>query len=308
MIEDVKFLLEHCVFENVTFDNQEIDWPDTSEVCINIFLQPRASWSMHDNLTIFCSTVLQSPNPSARFLHVVEPALKERAFYTVELDMPDRPRLMHLLAEFVGAIDECQWRAYKHRLAALVATGIQAGSDLHMLSKTGAGMTPLMHALLGAMRSFQRPFPFKTMKFDRNFAVVQQRFQRWPTLLATAGVDLSKYAKREARLFRRHWRAFQRFLWKHFFSHCEVTALRFGSMATEWGLLVSHPGDCYSGQFWDMTEHPERSIPGAWVDPETFDPEPSVERRTCLTRGYIKPELQDFDRVWWPDDLDFSED
>ncbi|RMY76156.1 hypothetical protein D0862_13796 [Hortaea werneckii] len=305
IIEDVKLLSEHGIFENKTVGNQEFDCTRPSELWIDLFLQPRASWSMYDNLRTFCSIVLNFPKASARFLHLVEPAVKERAYFAVELDIPNRSRLMHLLAGCAGAMDEHQWQAYKDLMAALVATDIQAGSDLHLLSKTGAGMTPLMHALLGAMLSFEK---FSRANFDRDIAAVQQRFQRWLFLLAMAGVDLSRFAKREARLFRRHWRASQRVLWKSFFQHCEVIALRFGSKATEWGLWVSHPGDCYSGLFWDMVEHPERSIPGAWTESEEVDPEPSVLRYTPFLSGYGRYKLLDSDRIRWPDDLDFFED
>ncbi|KAI6881387.1 hypothetical protein KC360_g6073 [Hortaea werneckii] len=198
-----------------------------------------------------------------------------------DADMPDLVSLMHLLAECACAISWDDWRTYKDELAALIASGIHAGPCLHLLSRIGSGMTPLMHALLGAMQSFQSFSPRKA-KFGPDFAAVEHRFQRWPTLLAMAGVDLSR--------------------------HCEVIALRFGSTATEWGLWVSHPGDCYSGQFWDMVEHPDRTMPGAWVESELLDPEPSVRRNSCWPRGYFELELEDSGRVRWPDDLDFFED
>ncbi|KAI7350113.1 hypothetical protein KC320_g5654 [Hortaea werneckii] len=308
IIECVNFLSEHSVFENHASDSQEIDWPNHPELCISILLRPRAFWwSMRDNLRTFCSIILGSAEASARFLHLVEPALKDRAYFAVQADMPDLASLMHLLAECACVISWDDWRTYKDELAALIASGIHAGPCLHLLSRIGSGMTPLMHALLGAMQSFQS-FPPNKLNFDRSVAAVQHRFQRWPTLLAMAGVNLFRYGKREARLFRKHWRTSQRILWKYFFCHCEIIALRFGSTATEWGLWVSHPGDYYGGQFWDMVEHPERSMPGAWVESKQFDPEPSVGRTTCCPRGYFEFELDDSDRIRWPDDLDFFED
>ncbi|RMY54988.1 hypothetical protein D0865_04420 [Hortaea werneckii] len=248
--------------------------------------------------------VHQPPVPASGTL--VRPRVLEyRAFWWLFSQAWELSVERAISAECAGAIDEDQWRAYKHRMAALIATGIQAGSDLHVLSKTGSGMTPLMHALFGAMLYFEG---VETVKFDRDVTTIQHRFQRWLTLLAMAGVDLSKYAKREARLFRKHWRTSQRVWWKCFICHCEVIALRFGSTATEWGLWVSHPGDSYSGQFWDMVEHPERSIPGAWMESEEFDPEPSVRRKFCYHRSRYEFELQDSDRARWPDDLDYFED
>ncbi|RMX84329.1 hypothetical protein D0869_04649 [Hortaea werneckii] len=307
IIEHFKFLSGLCVFENRTSHDQHINWLHGTKFCVDCLLQPRASWSMDDNLTFFRSIVLLSPNASAKFLHLVEPALKERAYFALQADTPDLTSLMHLLAECACAISWDDWRTYKHELAAFIASGINTGSCLHVLSRTGSGMTPLMHALLGAMRSFQS-YTYERVNFDLTVSAVQYRFQRWPTLLAMAGVDLSRYAKREARLFRKHWRTSQRVLWKSFSRHCEVFALRFGSKATEWGLWVSHPGDSYSGLFWDMVEHPERSIPGAWTELEKFDPEPSVLRCYCSPRGYFEFELQDPDRLRWPDDLDYFED
>ena len=308
IIEQFNFLSGLCAFENRSSDGREIYRRNETILCIDTLLRPRASWSMNDNLRIFCSIVLALPKFSARFLQLVEPALKERAYYDMKLDIPTRPKLMHLLAEYAGAIDECQWATYRHRLAVLIAAGIREDSCLHRLSRTGSGMTPLMHALLGAMTCFHTLSNATRKSFDCVMAAVQRRFQRWPTLLAMAGVDLSRYAKREVKLFRRHWRTSQRVLWECSSSHCEVIALRFGSTSAEWGLWVSHPGDCYSGLFWDMVEHPERSIPGAWMELEKYDPEPSVRRHYSSTRGYFEFELQDPDRLRWPDDLDFFED
>ncbi|RMZ01510.1 hypothetical protein D0860_07593 [Hortaea werneckii] len=307
IIEDVTFLSEQCVFEYRSSNPQGNDRPHDRGLGIDVLLRHRASWSMHDNLSIFGSIALCSPEASARFLHLVRPALKERAYFAAQADMPDPASLVHLLAECACAISWDDWRTYKHELASLIASGIHTGSCLHLLSRIGSGMTPLMHALLGAMKSFQC-FPPNKANFDRGVAAVQHRMQRWLILLTMAGVDLLSYAKREARSFQRHWRTSQRVLWKFSLCHCEIVALRFGSTAAEWGLWVSHPGDCYSGTFWDMVEHPERSIPGTWTEYEEFDPEPSARRNTRFRRGYGTYKLLDSDRVRWPNDLDFFED
>lgn len=184
IIEDVKFLSALSVFENETSEDHGIYWRNTTILCTDTLLRPKASWSMHENLRTFGSILLNYADVSPRFLQLVEPALKEQAYFAAQMDMPSLPRLMHLLAECAGSIEEHTWREYKHELAALVAAGVRADSCLHVLSRIGSGMTPLMHALLGAMPSFERDFCVSRGNLDRAVTSVQHRFQRWLTLLA----------------------------------------------------------------------------------------------------------------------------
>ena len=46
--------------------------------------------------------------------------------------------------------------------------------------------------------------------------------------------------------------------------HFRVIGLHYGAAAEDWHLWLSNPLDKWAGEFWDMVEHPERAMPGAW--------------------------------------------
>ena len=45
-----------------------------------------------------------------------------------------------------------------------------------------------------------------------------------------------------------------------------VIGFDYGPCVDEWRLWVSNPLDEWAADFWDMIDHPERAIPGAWDD------------------------------------------
>jgi hypothetical protein len=58
---------------------------------------------------------------------------------------------------------------------------------------------------------------------------------------------------------------------------CKFIAIHYGPKADDWYLWLSNPLDEWAGEFWDMIDHPERAITGAWQ-------EDLVER---ITKAYV---------------------
>ena len=54
----------------------------------------------------------------------------------------------------------------------------------------------------------------------------------------------------------------------------KVIAIDYGLKADDWCLWLSNPLDEWAGEFWDMIDHPERAIPGAWHQDSLQTPQP----------------------------------
>lgn len=85
----------------------------------------------------------------------------------------------------------------------------------------------------------------------------------WLTGLEKWGIDLEKYGERE------------RPLWPRLsdergdeINNGTCYGFGYGPCVRDWKLFYEHPGDRYAGVFWDMIEHPERMIPGSFMEPE----------------------------------------
>lgn len=242
---------------------------------------------------------LSSLNVPEAFVCAVEPALTDSSYFQVPLNVWYRPFLIHLLAEAVGRQREPSGRQENSQIRALVAAAVTAESNLHILSGLGTGMTPLMHALYGAMASdnyldcWRAPH---VVLANRMHAALRD----WINMLYEAGVSLVRYGKKEAKLFSQQWRTSQGVFWRLCNQHVKVYQIKYGANPSDWHLWVAHAGDCYAGEFWDMLEHPERTLPGAWIDDEetraVFDPDPSKHRESWVLNKNIRAEACDYQR------------
>ena len=126
--------------------------------------------------------------------------------------------------------------------SSLIGHGVRAGADLQV--KNDLGQTPLIEILTRS-----------------SCAQWDTAIYRWTEFLAQAGVDLQKYGEIEHNHMRmQNWQNLG------FMGERHIVGLTFGSAPSQWRLWYQHPGDIYAGIFWEMIEHPERAIPGAWVD------------------------------------------
>jgi hypothetical protein len=102
----------------------------------------------------------------------------------------------------------------------------------------------------------------------------------WIELLYEAGIDLSEYGRKEKELhrdgqgrthfwFRRGGRAYVRY--GQPWDMCKYFSIifKYGPKPSDWQFWLIEEMDDWFLEFWDMLDHPERAMPGAWD--ERFD-------------------------------------
>ena len=124
---------------------------------------------------------------------------------------------------------------------------IQAGADIHALDYNDC--TPFMMFFSGLDIIFTEDLPNQE-------TIVNVGLRSWARALIRAGINLEGCGEYEAKQFRKHISEFE--------DNC--IGFSFGPKASDWHVWFRHLGDEYAGDFWDMLEHPERAIPGAWND------------------------------------------
>lgn len=97
-----------------------------------------------------------------------------------------------------------------------------------------------------------------------------QALYAWLETLQTSGVDLEEYGKTENLVQKESsMRGIPLFSHSSYYdrdivSFLRLIALEVGPNPQDWKFWFSDPTDQFVGEFWDMVEHPERSMPGAW--------------------------------------------
>ncbi|KAK5163363.1 uncharacterized protein LTR77_010736 [Saxophila tyrrhenica] len=137
-------------------------------------------------------------------------------------------------------------------LSSVLTQGARAGADISQLTANDDGVlvTPFFNMILNSLMGV------------REAARVNHDIQQWVSCLAQGGMSLCTYgiaehAHRQTLLTQGHW------IPKTF------VGLAHGSRPSDWYLWDKHPGDVFAGLFWDMLDHPERAMPGAWEDTTT---------------------------------------
>lgn len=97
---------------------------------------------------------------------------------------------------------------------------------------------------------------------------VECRVYLWLRLLLDCGIDLVDYGRREKHL---HTEGLAQ---QYIYDDPEEAGYRlvsftYGSRVEDWKFYIHPIFPPWSEQFWDMVEHPERLIPGAWTDDES---------------------------------------
>jgi hypothetical protein len=161
----------------------------------------------------------------------------------------------------------CGWQA-------IVRQFLRRGVDPNLSDSSG---TALLQVLVGAY-SFDSDEQINVwfanfqefVKYPRRGV---QALYAWLETLQTSGVDLEEYGKTEI-LFQKEgsmrdiplfsvtsW--YNRDNWDRV-SFLRLIAMEVGPSPQDWKFWFSDPTDEFVGEFWDMVEHPERSMPGAW--------------------------------------------
>jgi hypothetical protein len=159
---------------------------------------------------------------------------------------------------------------------ALVGQILNKGADVNRCGLFG---TPLIQMLRGVYSLGWRSYEVKdvlgnVIHYGRHLQHQQIRGEEvlltWLQTLQGFGIDLERYGKTEHKLFYQEsssWRNLE----LHIPGRGEVSSLRLvglqvGPKPEDWKVWLSEPSDEFAGDFWDMLEHPERTIPGAWDD------------------------------------------
>jgi hypothetical protein len=162
----------------------------------------------------------------------------------------------------------CGWQAFVTQL-------IRAGVDLSFEAPYGR---PLLGVVAGAFSSFKN-----AQFYDEISPTLEEVLRKpdkghlalhaWLHIMKNSGVDLETYGRREASILSREFfggSSREVLLSQRHGSHpglyLRLIAFEFGPKPEHWKFWFSEPTDQLVGEFWDMIDHPERSMPGAWND------------------------------------------
>jgi hypothetical protein len=177
----------------------------------------------------------------------------------------------------------CGWKAFVGQL-------IRAGADLNRETLAG---TALISVVEGAFSFGLNETPLTPRHSTLEMALKNPDRGRlallaWLRILKNFDVDLEAYGRKESsilsradaewlgrkiRLYQKHvyqQRVYQNGVYQKqvVYSltglHLRLIGFEFGPNPEDWKFWFSDPTDQLVGEFWDMVEHPERRMPGAW--------------------------------------------
>jgi hypothetical protein len=152
-------------------------------------------------------------------------------------------------------------------LCALIRDLVKSGSNMHAITRRG--LTPM----LGVLKSFLSHY-FRKPVGSRAYEEDNMPFQIWLKELHDSGVDLENYGREEKRILEsqrvgREWvcSAYHRSgLWAWMGFEIRLIGFSYGPEPEDWRFWFVPVMEDYFTDFWEMIEHPERAMPGAWVD------------------------------------------
>ena len=244
------------------------DWLDTSGSGLwKILCKPISTWKAKDVLRglpwllrIFALWQHGCASYSLAFMHDVLPDQSHQLWISLwQEDLRRGTKLLQSIAILYGRLDvnlDGGSRALEF-LDALVTTGIQQGVDLHQYD-----------ALLDNRRRHEPPTPLHSLlcssilvnAYDAELYVTNA-LRYWISTLERADVDLLEYGATASELG---------CAVDYGIRHRMVYGFTYRSRPQDWSPLLEHPGDGFAGIFWDAIEHPERSLPGSWVESQTY--------------------------------------
>ncbi|TVY41704.1 hypothetical protein LOCC1_G005526 [Lachnellula occidentalis] len=184
-------------------------------------------------------------------------------------------------------------------MLSLLQEVIRADSNLHGLAfylvgpdfsfREASLQMPLLLAFSGSLRSAHSISELG--REDRFIEIARSCMMAWIEQLQIVGIDLVEYGRKEKELH------IQEKVSKECFAYCmreklsklRLTSFTYGPEPADWQFWFTEVMENYFTQFWDMVDHPERAMPGAWVEDDerlydgyaTYDPEydspPTVE-------------------------------
>ncbi|KUJ20770.1 uncharacterized protein LY89DRAFT_730786 [Mollisia scopiformis] len=152
---------------------------------------------------------------------------------------------------------------------------LSAGSEFSSLAWVHAPprqFTPLLFVFYGFFEDFELFCPRFPMH-PLNGATIA--IQVWLRLLQSLGVSLNDYGRREKSIHAcsnvgKKWKFTGKLSIRHH-PHVvyKLTGFDYGPQLSDWRFYITEDMghiDRYFRDFWDMIDHPERAMPGAWIE------------------------------------------
>jgi hypothetical protein len=165
------------------------------------------------------------------------------------------------------------------KLMSLIKDLVRGGSKLHEVAwQEGMGTTPLLEVISGYLFSCEDPPYVRQWALGQVYTRPSAQFRvpvmAWLEQLKQSGVDLAKYGRKERRAHVKYE------LNKDFecldmpdrlsdieeFSSQHLLSFISGHKPGDWQFWMTDMMADHFVEFWDMVDHPERCIPGAWND------------------------------------------
>jgi hypothetical protein len=155
-------------------------------------------------------------------------------------------------------------------LPSLITDFVKGGSDLHALTLEGqTPMLTLLSSCKGACGLIHNKCPRHT-PIDSPPAPLRI----WLEQLRYSGIDLRRYGRMEKSLWRdprvnREWEydeVGKKGLWTGNTYRLRLINFNYGPEPGDWRFWIEAVMPNYFMQFWEMVDHPERAMPGAWEE------------------------------------------
>jgi len=182
------------------------------------------------------------------------------------------------LGEFLSGIFNTTWGRLKDLLH-LIRDLVKGGSELHALV-SGLGGTPMLYVIRGYLQhSSADCFIYDECSNRISRKLLPMPLKEWLEQLKGSGVDLVEYGKEEKCVLERaayvireweYW-VFDKKAWYNVRSGLRLINFTYGPEPNDWKFWFAPVMKDYFMDFWDMIDHPERAVPGAWQE-EDYGP------------------------------------
>lgn len=114
-------------------------------------------------------------------------------------------------------------------------------------------------------RAKRRELEYRRWRVKEFMNGAQEGLNHYVSELMLLGINMATIIDVERKVLARHGKKnYPRRLY-HNGEPYKIIAIDYGLKADDWYLWLSNPLDEWAGEFWDMIDHPERAIPGAWI-------------------------------------------
>jgi len=186
--------------------------------------------------------------------------------------------LLHCAAWNLGAVLERQYLQDKilveDESLSLISDLIKGGSELHAL--TSRGRTPMLEVIRGELHSYWRhndTFPTVIPELDMELG-------KWLKQLKDSGVDLVTYGEEEQRVLgspavNAEYVCYEWLQRREIYvaRKLRLVGFTYGPEPDDWKFWFVPVMDKSFIHFWEMVDHPERAMPGAWEEEPSDDDE-----------------------------------